>query len=1173
MSHKLTLTNAAFNNSGKFGKSRSGGYGQASTPPITGKPGNYISFTMELWFKAAPGSVGGHMLFQQQGLQLFMENGWVTGKAGNEGFNGSSYDKRDGQWHHVAVYLDGVNGQMAGAQRFFIDGVLLSGTSWPYSSAWGNANYEDTPFFIGAKADGSAVFDGEMDEVVFTRGDKYGSSNFTPPTAPVSSSAPNLLALYHFDGDGADSAGRPETPIAIDTTNTLLPSPMVWVLGSTGMGHTSFGRAQQDLVYNGDAGLLSEDSDSWNILYSTTSARFTADASQNGLNNPTFTRVFAFEVPSDIGNNMHIWSASANSQSGYVKEGLKITITPQLKVDVAVPNIIQLALIENQISFGKNVIAVTRYQDGTSAISVNGNAAVSMNSQEISFAGGEMLGCEQFRGDWQQGLLLEMYAHSTSSVSASTLASLSGAPYQIVRTYSAPVAQAPGPVVITSIVKASTSQDTYQVNYQVPAANGGTTESIEFNITPGTAQDVGQFFDVSVDGAKLVNLNPNTTYTLTARAYSQIGFGPMSQPFVFTTQASGTAPIVDASTKPNPPGNVVATAGDGTVSVNWSAPSSDGGKPILDYTVLGSDGHTVTVAAPPATLAATNGSPVTYTVRARNVINSSDPSSASAPVTPLAAGAQPKPVIPGYRVMIYGDQPGDDFTNATQVAAWTGSQSTLLTDNGPFVVLCRKDIDLTNQQIGPGWSDTNNVGYMRPYPGMGYSDIEADNAPGNVTAISQGIKILLNGDSRVKVGLYIEGFNVIQTAGSWVFRRDGWGQGGDACGIRANRMLSTSSVKPIVTGEYANGFVMEDNLVIHDGADAGGILNSFSGNVKRNTFKRRGAGAGNAAITGNGAFIQDNIFSQCGGTPSTAGGGGDHNYTDTPTTFDEGAKIIYSPGQFFESANDARPAAGSKMINGASQFSISRNDANGNNRGTMPDAGAFQRTPATPLATGTITVQETDGATRRYSITTTNSPTSGMVTLTPQEGSTGAQAVGPVPLVLSPGLATLDIDRIFPGKYNATGTLTNGGGTNPIPGMASFEIAGAGGLLYDTGGVGNASDTPPPTENNPFPPPTLSIATPNESILSGNVAKVTVNANTQNDVAATVVYYIDPQPSGNSQGPFNMPQKNGTMTMQRPATIGKVKYRFIATANGSSVTQSTGEVETLTLNGTGILPI
>lgn len=96
----------------------------------------------------------------------------------------------------------------------------------------------------------------------------------------------------------------------------------------------------------------------------------------------------------------------------------------------------------------------------------------------------------------------------------------------------------------------------------------------------------------------------------------------------FTTAASATVPATMAAP--------VITAGDGSISIAWVAPS-DGGSAILDATFTASTGQTATGATSPVTMAVPNGAAVTVTGKARNVIGSAAVASpASNIVTPAA---------------------------------------------------------------------------------------------------------------------------------------------------------------------------------------------------------------------------------------------------------------------------------------------------------------------------------------------------------------------------------------------------------------------------------------------------------------------------------------------------------------------------------------------------------
>ena len=100
----------------------------------------------------------------------------------------------------------------------------------------------------------------------------------------------------------------------------------------------------------------------------------------------------------------------------------------------------------------------------------------------------------------------------------------------------------------------------------------------------------------------------------------------------FTVNVTVIAPV------PGKPTGVAATPGSGQASVAFTAPASDGGSAILDYTVTSTpDGFTTTGAASPLTVTGlSNGTAYTFTVTARNANGSSAASDPSSAVTPKA---------------------------------------------------------------------------------------------------------------------------------------------------------------------------------------------------------------------------------------------------------------------------------------------------------------------------------------------------------------------------------------------------------------------------------------------------------------------------------------------------------------------------------------------------------
>jgi phospholipase C/outer membrane protein assembly factor BamB len=123
----------------------------------------------------------------------------------------------------------------------------------------------------------------------------------------------------------------------------------------------------------------------------------------------------------------------------------------------------------------------------------------------------------------------------------------------------------------------------------------------------------------------------------------------VSDGVVYVGSSDGDVHVYDLATAPQPPTNVVATAGDGTATVTFTPPASDGGAPVTSYTVTATDdttpangGETASGSASPITVTGlTNGDTYTFTVTATNVAGTGPTSTPSPPVTPSTAPARP----------------------------------------------------------------------------------------------------------------------------------------------------------------------------------------------------------------------------------------------------------------------------------------------------------------------------------------------------------------------------------------------------------------------------------------------------------------------------------------------------------------------------------------------------
>lgn len=115
---------------------------------------------------------------------------------------------------------------------------------------------------------------------------------------------------------------------------------------------------------------------------------------------------------------------------------------------------------------------------------------------------------------------------------------------------------------------------------------------------------------------------------------------------------------ISSITAPSAPTSVLATAGNSSASVSWTAPGSNGGSAITSYTVTASPGGATCIVNAPATSCTVsglaNGTSYTFSAVATNTAGNSVSSSSSSAVTPSApvSGGSPNPVpeVPDTRV-------------------------------------------------------------------------------------------------------------------------------------------------------------------------------------------------------------------------------------------------------------------------------------------------------------------------------------------------------------------------------------------------------------------------------------------------------------------------------------------------------------------------------------------
>jgi hypothetical protein len=620
------------------------------------------------------------------------------------------------------------------------------------------------------------------------------------------------------------------------------------------------------------------------------------------------------------------------------------------------------------------------------------------------------------------------------------------------------------------------------------------------------------------------------------------------------------------ATVPNAPTNVIATAGDGSVSVAFTAPANNGGKPITGYKATASTGQTATGSASPIVVTVPNGVLASFTVTAINALGESSSSAPSGSVSPAKPGDST--VQQGsITILTRGIGAGKTFATLDLFCAFINGIDCVATNQRIKGIVYE---DQTPHSLFRTInSDASRFASIEPAPGLGVADFFSATTPENYG--TQGIELTFTSPSfnafTMQEGGMISGFriNIPNSNGRLQFSGNGTG----IPPVLSRNRIKCDAADGLTCAAYGTP-VISDNLIVRSAAATGWMLrDNWRATIERNTFVLlAGATASAAMYNEYGPTVRSNAFHGFA-TVFTHPGAGTKadNYTNIAPAADVGGLTADTVNPFFVNAtSDFRPAAALLGKGGAAATSI--NDNIGNNRGLIPDVGAFQLNPQSPLPQGVVTVQTMDGATLLLSGSTTNTPVSGKVSLSPDTPANGASSVGPLDLTIAPGTFSVAIDDLAPGNYLVTATLTNAGGTTVIAGSSNFEVVGMGNLVYDGGGVGTGGGGTEPT----LPAPTITISTIDTAIMSGKRATISGAVNLNGDANGQVSVFLDPQPSGTPAALGAANVTAGTWTKQTDIAAGLYKLRVVATSAGQSTTASTGNIRVLGLTGNFTLP-
>jgi uncharacterized repeat protein (TIGR02543 family) len=217
----------------------------------------------------------------------------------------------------------------------------------------------------------------------------------------------------------------------------------------------------------------------------------------------------------------------------------------------------------------------------------------------------------------------------------------------------------------TGLAATSSAAGKATITFTAPTDNGGSAIT-EYVVTSSPGGLTCTTTDPSA-GCEITGLTNGTAYTFTAVAKNSVGNSANSTPSAAVTPVG----------KPSTPTNIVASPGNASATVSFTAPST-GGSPITRYDVEAFDENgvplspaiTCTLNIPfPTPLACTfdgtltNGLQYTFKVSATNLIGSSDTSTATIAITPdnLIAPTADQIVTPT----------GDSLLNSTLSASAT----------------------------------------------------------------------------------------------------------------------------------------------------------------------------------------------------------------------------------------------------------------------------------------------------------------------------------------------------------------------------------------------------------------------------------------------------------------------------------------------------------------------
>jgi outer membrane protein OmpA-like peptidoglycan-associated protein len=524
-----------------------------------------------------------------------------------------SADGQDAQTPQVALSSDGSKATAVWTRSNGTNIILqsASATVSAGSATWGTTTDVSAVGQNAINPQLALSADGSKATVVWTD----ASSDVIRSASATISAATATWGTIAEVSDGSRKAGEPQ--VAMSTNGSTAVA--IWRWQDTSV--------TTDYLVQSEVASIAGTVQTWSTTNTLSSTGKDAETPQIVVSSDGSKATAIWLRPDDITpNNMRVQSASATITVGVADWGSAYDVS----MSTGVSKSPQLAMSED----GTQATAVWRFAQSETELTVQSASATisgktagwstptDLVNPATSFVDGPQVALS---ADGSKAVAVWRQAGVTDRGIYSALASVTpgvtpGATWGSVSTLFAPTSGTDNPQVAmsadgskaTAIWPASgtrTSSATISSGSATWGTSGLLSVAAESTTTPQVA--------LSSDGSKAISVWEKTTGTDRVQ--------------------SATAPVASG---PGAPGTPTPTAGDGSVSLAWTAPTT--GTTPASYTVTASPGGaTCTATAPTLTCTVnglTNGTAYTFTVTATNANGTSAPSSASTSSTPMASG-------------------------------------------------------------------------------------------------------------------------------------------------------------------------------------------------------------------------------------------------------------------------------------------------------------------------------------------------------------------------------------------------------------------------------------------------------------------------------------------------------------------------------------------------------